>query len=342
MDGKKDITIKDIAREAGVSIGTISNFLHKREIVSDRLAEKIEKAISKYDYRTNVAASSLRRNKTRLIGIIIPDSSNLVFSYIIREIEKHAHQEGYSVVVCNSNYDVKTEIEHINILKSRNIDGLILMPTKEDKNIFKYLDLKRTPAVIIYRQINGLEIDYVMADTNKAMIDVVDYLYGLGHKKIAYIDRETELVHSRRRLEGYKKGLEKNGLGFDRSLYFKGRGFMMEDGYRDMKKIFKLEKKPTAMVVFNDNLAIGVMKAISDRGLRVPDDFSVIGYDNSYIDAYLQPSLTSVTLERKKIALNSFKILLERMKGNWGKLENPLISASLVIRKSTGKAKVDL
>ena len=162
MDGKKDITIKDIAREAGVSIGTISNYLHKREIVSDKLAKKIEKAISKYGYRTNVAASSLRRNITRLIGIIIPDSSNLVFSYVIREIEKYAHQEGYSVVVCNSDYNVKKEIEHIDILKSRNVDGLMLIPTKEDKDIFINIDLNRTPVVTINRQIIGIDIDYVM------------------------------------------------------------------------------------------------------------------------------------------------------------------------------------
>ena len=133
---KKDITIKDIAREAGVSISTVSNFFNKRNIVSEKLIKRIEKVISKYNYGINIAASSLRGKNSKLIGIIIPDSSNLAFSYVIKIIEKLARDKGYGVVVCNSDYNQIIEIEYINALKLRNVDGLIMIPTIEDRKIF--------------------------------------------------------------------------------------------------------------------------------------------------------------------------------------------------------------
>jgi len=336
---EKKITIRDIAKEAGVCIATVSNVLNKREIVDKKTIEKVEKVISKYNYRINTSASSLRGKLSKMIGVIIPDSSNLVFSYVTKEIEKLARDEDYSLVICNSDYNLKNEIEYINTLKSRDVDGIISIPSEENMCIFNNLNRSKIPVVLINREIKDSNIDFVMADCYNAIISVIDYLYKLGHKKIAYIDREINLTHSQKRLKGYKKGLLKNNLKFQKSFYLKGNGFSIQDGYSDMVKFLDMNEKPTAIIAFNDMLAIGAMRAILDRDYRVPDDFSVIGFDNSYIDEYLEPSLTSVTFERRQIAAESFKLLLNRMRGDKSAAKNVIIPLSLVIRKSTGKIK---
>ena len=335
----KNVTIKDIAKEAGVSIGTISNFFNKSSIVSEELSKKIQKVISKYNYRINVSASSLRGKITKMIGVIIPDSSNLVFSYVIREIEKLAHERGYSIVISSSNYSYQQEIENIEVLKSRNIDGIIIIPSKENIEIFSSLDLSKTPVVLINRRIKDSNIDYVMGDTHKALVEVIDYCAKLGHKKIAFINREPNLEISKERMRGYKEGLKKNNIKFDPKYLINGEGFLLEDGYRDMLKIMKIKGKPTAVIAYNDMLAIGAIKAIKDNNLKVPDDYSVIGYDNSYINNFVDPTLTSVTFQRKEIAKIAFSLIMDRIRGDKSEPKGVIVSSSIVIRDSTAENK---
>jgi len=334
---KKSITIKDIAKEAGVSLGTVSNYLNRNVPVSKKLSKKIQKVISKYDFRKNISASSLRGKNSKLIGVIIPDSSSMVFSFVIKEIEKLAHNYGYSVVICNSDNNYGKEIEYMNVLKSRNTDGIIIIPSEEKLDIFHGFDLKKIPVVLINRRIINSNVDYVTIDTYSVLIELIDYLVGLGHRKIAYMSRELYLSQSRERLNGYIDGLKKNKININDKLIIEGEGYFIEGGYNDMQSILNLDERPTAVIAYNDSMAIGAIKAIKDHKLNVPEDFSVIGFDNSFIDDYIEPALTSLTFQKKEIANKSFELLLKRMNGDKSPPQGIKVSSSLVIRKSTGK-----
>ena len=336
---KKDITFKDISKEAGVSLGPVSNFFTGKKRVKKKLSKKIESIVYKYDYHVNISASSLRSKKTKMIGVIIPDSSNLVLSSVTKEIERIANKFGYNVVICNSDNKFSTEIDHINVLKSRYVDGIIIIPSKEDINIFSEINLQKTPVVLINRKIEKSNIDYVSIDTYDALLKVIDFLNGLGHKKIAYMNRLIQISESKDRFRGYMDGLRKNKIVYDEKFIINGEGFFLEDGYKDMVKILNLNNRPTAVIAFNDLMAIGAIKAIRDYNLKVPDDFSIVGFDNSFINDYIEPPLTSIAFQEEKIANIAFSILLDRINGDKSPQKGIKISSSLIIRDSTRKNK---
>ncbi|MBM3708129.1 MAG: LacI family transcriptional regulator [Actinobacteria bacterium] len=333
----KKITIKDIAKEAGVSVATVSNVLNEKSFVNAEMAEKVKKVISKYNFRSNISASVLRKKASKLIGIIIPDSSNLVFSQIGKEIEIDLSDYNYNVVICNSNYNEKKEMNYIDVLLSRNIDGLIIVPSTENISIFKNIKNENIPIVVIDRLIEGLKADFVMSNNYNVMIEVVDYLAGLGHKRIAYINREVDLYHSIKRFEGFQDGLKKNSLNFNKKLITGDGGLSFEDGYLEMLKFIKMDSsvRPTAVIAFNDIVAIGAIRAIKDNNYKVPQDFSIVGFDNIFFDEFLETRLTSVTSNKKEMAKLSVKLLLERINGDLSEPKWALNHRRLVIREST-------
>ena len=336
--GKK-ITIKDIAREAGVSIATVSNVINKKDFVSEEIKKKVNEVILKYNYRTNFSASILRKKVSKLIGIIIPDSANLVFSQIGKEIENYLSKYNYNVVICNSNYDLKKDIEHIDVLISRNIDGLIIVPSREDIGIFKNIISESIPIVVIDREIEGLRADFVMSNDYNVMIEIIDYLADLGHKKIAYINREVDLYHSKKRFQGYLDGLKKNNLSLVKELVMGNGGLKLQDGYNEMLNFLKLKnnQKPTAIIAFSDIVAIGAIRAIKDNNYKIPEDFSILGFDNIFFDEYLETRLTSVTANKKEIARLSVDFILKRINGDISEPGWALNHRRLIIRETTAK-----
>jgi len=333
----KRITIKDIAKEAGVSVATVSNVLNDKPFVNTEIAVNVKRIISKYNFRTNVSASVLRKKASKLIGIIIPDSSNLVFSQTNKEIENDLSVYNYNIVMCNSNYSIEKEMNYIDVLLSRNIDGLIIVPSTENINIFKNIKNENIPIVVIDRLVEGLKADFVMSNNYNVMIEVVDYLARLGHKKIAYINREVDLYHSKKRFEGFREGLKKNGLSFYKELVTNDGGLSFEDGYNEMLRFMKMDKSimPTVVIAFNDIVAIGAIRAIKDNNYKVPGDFSIVGFDNIFFDEFLETRLTSITSNKKEMAKLSVKLLLERINGDSSEPKWALNHRRLVIREST-------
>lgn len=336
---KEKITIKDIAREAKVSVGTVSNVINMKETVNSKIRERIERIIKKNNFRVNVSAKSLRKKPTKMIGIIVPDSINPLFAHINKAIEKIARKEGYSIVVCNSEYSYDFEIEYINILKSRDVDGIIFYPSIEKDNSFKILNDLNINTIIIERKLNNLNADFVMMDHYSSMREVVYHLVNMGHSRIAYIERESTLFNSRERLKGFIDSLKDSNLGLNKDYLITGDGFSCERGYEDTKKILRLSEKPTAIIAYNDVLAIGAMRALEDENIKVPEDISIVGGDNIFIDNFLIPRLTSVSFDAKKIAYYSIKTLLDRINGDREGQKNIIIPPSLIIRESTGRVK---
>ena len=340
MNKSKKVTIRDIAREANTSIATVSYVISDKHFVSRKLKDKVNKIISKYNYRKNIAASSLRKKITKMIGIIIHDAENPIFAFINRKIERLAYKAGYSVVICESELDYKKEVEYIDILSSRNVDGLIWYPLKEDKGSYKNMINSNIPIVFIERQLEDINADFIICDHYNSTIDAVDYLAKLGYKKIAYMNRESHLFISKMRFKGFLDGLKKNNLELDQDLIIDNGGYSVEDGYKEMERFINMKNRLTALLAYNDTLAMGAIRAINDNSLEVPGNFSVVGTDGAFFANYYNPRLTTIELKKEEIAQNAFNLLLNRMNGDNSKIRKIVLPMKLVVRRSTGKPKV--
>ena len=337
----KKITMKFIAEKAGVSTATVSSVINKSSFVSRELTDRVKRVIKEYNYYMDYTASSLRRSKTKMIGIIVPDISNPVIGKMCSEIESLARDNDYNVLMSNSKRDYSIEDECINELISRNADGIIAITLREDKESYIKFNDHKKPLVIINRRIPDINADFVMINSKNAIIEAIDHLVNLGHKRITFLNRESDLYHSKRRLKGYTEGLKKNNIKTDESLIIKDGGFQMKDGYEDMQKMLEITDRPTGVIAFNDTIAIGAIKAIKDNNFRIPDDFSIIGGDNSEIGDYLDKKLTTITTHADEVAKKAFNLLLLRLNGYEGRPKKIVVDRSLIIRETTGKIKPD-
>jgi len=336
------VTIRDIAKEARVSIATVSHVINKTRFVSEELQDKVKKIMEELDYHPNLMAGSLRRKKTNTIGLIVPDNSNPLFAELSRAIEDIGFSSGYSVMLCNSAYDFNKELEYIRALRSKRVDGLIIIPTTIQANHINRLVENMLPVVVMDRSVPDVKADTVLLDNFKGTYDATIHLIKLGHRCIGYIDRPFDLPHSLDRVRGYRKALEEYKIEPQEDLIVRG-GFSYEGGAKAMQILLKQKPIPTALLAFNDISAIGAMRAIKDQGLSVPEDISVVGFDDIPQSSYTIPGLTTVHFPKYKMAEAVSKLLLEKMKGIEGSASEQrseiVLSLRLVVRESTSKVK---
>ena len=227
MKGSRIVTIRDIAKKAGVSVATVSHVINKTRFVSDELQEKVKKIMEELDYHPNLMAGSLRRKKTNTIGLIVPDNSNPLFAELSRAIEDIGFSSGYSVMLCNSAYDFNKELEYIRALRSKRVDGLIIIPTTIQANHINRLVENMLPVVVMDRSVPDVKADTVLLDNFKGTYDATIHLIKLGHQCIGYIDRPFDLPHSLDRVRGYRKALEDHKIKLQENLIVRG-GFSYE------------------------------------------------------------------------------------------------------------------
>lgn len=336
----KRYKMSDIASMAGVSITTVSHIINKTRYVSPEKTKKVTDLINKTGYRKSFSASSLRGKKTKLIGLIIPDVSNPIFGQLSKNIEDTFYKIGYNITMCNSNNIFEREIFYLEMLQSRDVDGVIVVPVKNEYKYLKNILQNMTPLIIIDREINNLDADFIMVDNYTGCYKATDYLIKVGHKKIGYIDRPYDLSHNIERFNGFKKALSDNGIEFDPGSYIRSKGFMYSDGYNAMQKIIALKDKPTALLGFDDTIIIGAMRAIKEAGYSVTDDFSVIGFDNHIINNYLMIALSTVEFPTKKISEKASELFLYRKENVNEPGIKIKLEAELIMRESVSKPKI--
>jgi LacI family transcriptional regulator len=333
------VNIKDVAKKAGVSVTTVSHVINKTRFVSEELQAKVKDAMKELDFHPNLMAGSLRRKKTSTIGLIVPDNSNQLFAELSKEVEDILFRSGYSVVLCNSAYDFKRELAHISTLRSKSVDGMIIVPTTQQVEYINRMVESNLPVVVMDRMLPEAKADIVLIDNFQGTHDATEYLIKLGHSSIGYIDRPFDLPHSVDRLMGYKKALEENGLDFQEDLIVRG-GFNYGDGAKAMNFLLDRKPVPTAVLAFNDITALGAMRRVQDSGLRVPEDVSVVGFDDIPQSAYTFPRLTTVHFPRKRMAEAACKLLFRRIKGIASEQKKEVIlSLHLEVRESTSRVR---
>jgi len=327
-------TIRDVARAAGVSIATVSRVINRTaHTVNEATRARVLEAVQELNYTPNAVAKSLSTSRVDTIGVIIPDISNPYYAEIVRGIQDGAEEAGYTVIIQNTDRSVQKTVRGINLFRERMADGVIfgggVLPAAEAEHAMAGQKFR---AVVIGRQ--QVCFPAVRIDNVAASVDAVRHLASLGHTRIAFFPGPRGSTTMEDRLQGYKEGLERHNCPYDDRLIVWGP-LTLDDGYRRANELLSsLPVKPSAIIAGNDQLAIGVIRAASDRGLRVPHDLAVMGFDNIPLTAFYAPTLTTIDIPRYQMGVTAMRLLRQLIEGHevapvsW-------LSTRLIVRAST-------
>ncbi|MDC7287646.1 LacI family transcriptional regulator [Blautia schinkii] len=331
--------IKDVAKMANVSISTVSHVINGTRFVSEEATHKVKEAMENLNYVPNVAAFSLRTKRSKNIGVVIPitadETSNVFFMQVMQGIETVLKKNGYFLVLSNSREDIACEEEEIKNLLKRQVDGLIIASARGDHGFVREL-LEDKEYVFVDRVPEGLpDVDCVISDGEGGSYDAVSYLIGLGHRKIGVLcDIIGEYPNSDLRYQGYRRALEENGILFCEQYVQQCRS-SIESGYAGTRKIME-ETDITALYVVSNVNAMGALEYFREAGIRVPDDISLVIYDDYSWTKIFQPPITVIRQEAFEMGCKSAELLLRRMaeQGAADKPEFIRMKTALIERKS--------
>lgn len=306
-------TIYDVAREAGVSMATVSRVVNGNPNVKPATRQKVLDAIELLGYRPNAVARGLASKKTTTVGVIIPDISSIFFAELARGIEDIATMYKYNIILCNSDQNKDKEIRLINTLLEKQVDGILYMGgqiTKEHVEEFKNAPV---PIVLAGTLDSNREIPSVIIDYEQAVYDAITYLIEKGHRRIGMVSGSLEdTVNGYQKFTGYKKALEENGLKFDENLVKIG-DYTYDSGLEIASYFVNMDNRPTAIFAATDEMAVGIIHGAYDHGFNVPKDFEVIGFDNTRLATMVRPTLTTVVQPMYDIGAVSMRLLTKYM-----------------------------
>ncbi|MBN1466131.1 LacI family DNA-binding transcriptional regulator [candidate division KSB1 bacterium] len=307
-------TLKDVAFLAQVHPSTVSRVLRCSENlpISAETRQRIMAAAIELDYHPDQRARALRLGKSNTIGLIIPDISNPFFADIAQSIEQECHKAGYMLMVCVSNEDQEKEINFVNNLTSRGIDGLIIAPVQDSYAHLVRLKKKNYPFVLIDRCFEEFETNAVISDNEASAFDAMEHLVKLGHRRIAFLSGRPTIYTIRKRLAGYLHAVNVYDLDRTPELISNG-GFTFEQGYKECLKILSLPEPPSALLVSGNQITFGALRAIVETGLKIPEDISLIGFTDSIVTPFLVSPLTAITHPLRDMGARAFALLLQHM-----------------------------
>lgn len=330
-------TIYDVAKESGVSIATVSKVINNTGNMRDTTRERVKHAIKKLNYQPNMVASALTGKGTETIGLLVPDISNPFFSDMARMIEDRAHEVGMSVIICSTDTVAEKERKYINLLKRKQVDGLIIGATIKDRQLLEDLKDGSIPIVMLTQDDVGLGLTSVSVDDFKGGFDATNYFITTGHKNIAIIAEYAN--SSRMRIYGYREAHDEKGLPIDEENIYRTSA-KIESGRKVMLEMVKNNRVPTAIFACNDLVAIGVIQGAKESGLRIPEDISVIGFDNTMLGEIVDPPLTSVSQPIADMGKRTVDLIIEKIESKQKKVptvenERILFNPTMVLRDST-------
>lgn len=331
------VTIRDVAEAAGVSIATVSRVLNNTDHpVGAATRQRILLSAESLGYRPNVAARSLRTERSSTIGVIADDIIGPFATKIIRGIQDRLKPEGYLCVIISADWDPDAEREAIHDLVSRSIDGIIFSETWH-KTAVEMLDVASKPYVFVHRQFAVAGQFSAIPDELAGAKLATSHLVELGHRRIGYINGPEHYYASEVRLQGYQAALASAGIAYDSELVARG-DWVVDGGYAAACQLLRATPRMTALFAGNDLMAAGAIYALRDAGLRVPEDVAVVGYDDREISRIFRPALTTVTLPCYEMGQASAQMLLDRMAGRSEAGEEVKVRGRLIVRQSCGSA----
>ncbi|MCA0756599.1 LacI family transcriptional regulator [Paenibacillus sp. N4] len=337
----RQVTIYDIAKEAKVSVATVSRVLNDTAPVKGATRARIEELIQKYNFQPNAMARSLLKKETGIIGVIVPDLTNPFFPEVFAGAEQEAQQEGHTFLLSNSIGDYTKESEYLSILREKRVDGIIFMGGRinlkqcEDHLVQELVQHASViPTVLVNGGLRNTDLIRVATDEAAGTALAVRHLIGLGHKQIGFIGGESHMTTTSIKLRAFRKTLKDEGLEI-REEWLLPDSFSIESGKRQMLKMLDMKERPTAVFCVNDYTAIGAIKAVAEAGLAVPDDMSIVGFDDIPLAHHFIPELTTVSQQAHELGRMAVKVLKTMM--NKEKVKKlTTLDPQLIVRQSTG------
>jgi LacI family transcriptional regulator len=326
--------MRDVAERAGVSVTSVSHVINGTRPVSDELRRRVLDAMGELGYRPNALARSLRRQKTHTIGMIVPDSANPFFAEVARGIEDTCFEQGYSVILGNSDGDLGKELLYTNVLAEKQVDGILFVAAGMSTEHIHTLQARRMPLVVVDRHIPGVDVDSVLTDNAHGGWLATHHLVELGHRRIGCITGPSDVTPSADRITGYRQALHEGGIAVDEALIVKG-DFQYESGYRAAHQLLAIDDPPTAVFTCNDLMAVGAISAALELGRQVPTDLSVVGFDDVRLASFTNPPLTTVAQPKYEMGVMAATMLLERLQNRDMPPRQRLLDTSLLTRQST-------
>jgi len=329
------VTIKQIAEAAGVSLSTTSRALNGKADVSEETRKRVMEIAQKLGYLPNRSAVSLKKSRTYTIGVVVEDNSNPFWSEVLKGIENAAHREGYHVIFTNTNRNYKNEVENIKLLLERRVDGFLIVPNQERYDDLLELKERNIPFVIMGRHVDFLRVPMVYNDDVKGGNIATSHLIEKGCRRIAFIGAQPYNSASIERKKGYEKALKDAGIGIDESLIKISRDPMkngvmeVESAYKHMKELLEKNISFDGVFAYNDLMAFGVLKALKEEKISVPDKVKLIGYDDIFYSSIITPSLTTLKTKKQILGEIAFDLLLNKKK------DEIVLDVKLLVREST-------
>jgi LacI family repressor for deo operon, udp, cdd, tsx, nupC, and nupG len=328
------VKMSDVAKLANVSTATVSRVISNPGSVKEGTRKKVLETIEQLNYQPNILARYFRKMETKTILVIVPDISNPFFSKILRGIESIAVQNGYQVLLGDSDNDVQREYNFLDQLRQRQADGMILLTARMNREMIEEI-ADQFPVVLACEYLEGSSIPTVSIDNISSARRATEHLIKMGHTRIAHITGPMQVILSRDRLKGYQQAMMQYHLNLDSLLVQEG-DFSYEAGYNLMSKFSALETPPTAIFAANDEMAIGAVKAAKDKGMRVPEDIAIVGFDNIKISSIFEPEITTTAQPMFEIGQQAMDMLLKLINNEDVSRRQIVLTDELIVRQSCG------
>lgn len=327
-------TIYDVASRAGVSAATVSRVLNGSGTVAPELATRVREAVRELDYRPNGVARNLRRRATRVWGLVISDIGNPFFTALVRGVEDAAHEAGYSLVLCNSDEILEKEQSYIQVALAEQMAGVILTPSSEaDTDVTPLLE-RGIPVVAVDRRLHRHDVDTVVGDNVRGARLATEHLLESGCRRIACITGPMKTTTAQERLEGYRLATTAAGLPYDEELVVV-ENFKEAGGYHGATGLLDLTTPPDGLFVANNLMTVGALEALVDRGVEVPHDLLMVGFDDIPWAKLTRPRLTTVDQPTYQMGKDAGTLLAGRLGGNKGPARTIMLSPTIQIRESS-------
>lgn len=334
---QKRVTHKDVAARAGVSVATVSYVINNGpRHVADETRVRVEEVIAELGYYPSEVARSLRLQQSSTVGLVIPNSANPFYAEIARELERACTEEGLLVLLCNSDRDPEREQRFVFMLRAKQVDGVVITPHGDASALLQPLLAAHIPVVVLEHSLPGIHC--IGIDDLEGGRLATQHLIDLGHRRIGVIHHETTAL-SVQRQQGYRMALAAAGIEYRPELVITS-GSMQADGYSAMQRLLALHQRPTAVFTHNDIIALGAMRAIYDRGLAVPQDISIVGYDDIAAAAYLAPPLTTVRSPKTEMGMLAARTILQLVQEPDLPAQTVTLPVELIVRASTAAVAV--
>lgn len=330
--------MKDVAKLAGVSTGTISKYLNNHHSLKEDTKRRVEEAINTLQYKPNLLARSMRTGKTKTLAVIVPDITNPFFVEVYNSIKSSASQYDYISILYTTDDNPDTLNHYLTGIHMQNVDGFVLCFIDNNKVIEEFIEElhSNTPMVFLSWDINNTKHNSVVIDVFEGIYSSTKHLIELGHKNIAYIGGPENDIISKEKFNGYTKAMASVGFEINQQL-ISHTNYSLQSGYQAARKLTMLSVMPDALVAENDILAIGSIKYFLQRKMNIPEDIAVIGFDNIPLSTMYEPALSTISLPVKQMGNEAIKVLIASIDNPSIKSKQIILKTDLIVRRSTDK-----